>query len=63
MRPSLAALAVLTVLTACADERPQSVQTRGLDTGIRGNGGGGLGSESVVGKPTGAGVINRVTVP
>ena len=58
-----AILLTLLALSACAEERPQSTRTPGLETGIVGNGGGGTGGESVVGRGNNAGVLNRVTVP
>ena len=64
MRIVLAA-SLLAALAACSSTgvEPLSISSPRLDSGVRGNGGGGLGGEGVVGKPTGAGVINRTTVP
>ena len=58
---------VLGMLCSCGQttqQPPLTINSPKLDSGIRGNGGGGLGGESVVGRSEGnAGVINRVRVP
>ncbi len=57
-------VALLTAVCACSTttRQPLSINSPQLDSGIRGNGGDGLGGEAVVGR-SGGGLINRVTVP
>lgn len=54
---------LLLSLGACAYDRPNTISSPRLDSGVRGSGGDGIGGEAVVDKPEGnVGTINRVRV-
>lgn len=58
----VAVLLLLGSVCACSgagsSSRPLSIYSPNLDSGIAGAGGDGLGSEEVVGRPTGGGVLS-----
>lgn len=67
MTRTLLILLSIGAVCACSNTavRPQpvSISSPNLDSGIRSGASGGPGSDAVVGKPTGGGVVSRTTVP